>query len=85
MLMRVFSRHRSAGWPAALALEVVQIGALDDALVIPERAGLLQKAVDQGGFAVVDMRDDRDVARDRGSRKSLPLGEAGTRTRCGAI
>ena len=48
---------------AALALEVVGIhGALGDALVVAERAGLLQQPVDQGGFAVVDMGDDGDVA-----------------------
>jgi hypothetical protein len=48
---------------------------------------LLQQAVDQGGFAVVDMRDDGDVAKIHcGSRKERArLGEPGTRTRCGAI
>ncbi len=48
---------------AALALQIVGIHrALGDALVLAERAGLLQETVDQGGFAMVDMRDDRDVA-----------------------
>src|SRR5262245_42943951 len=48
----------------ALALEIVRIhGTLDHALVLPERTGLLQKAVDQGRFAVVDVRDDGDVAK----------------------
>ena len=48
---------------AALALEVVGIErALDDALVLAERARLLQQPVDQGGFAVVDVGDNGDVA-----------------------
>ena len=54
---------------AALALEVVGIHrAFGDALVLPERARLLQQPVDQGGFAVVDVGDDRDVAQVHGSR-----------------
>ncbi len=49
---------------AALALEVVGIhGAFDHALVLAVRARLLQQPVDQGGFAVVDVRDDGDVAK----------------------
>ena len=48
---------------AALALEIVRIHrALGHALVLAERARLLQKPVDQRGFAVVDMGDDGDVA-----------------------
>ena len=48
---------------AALALEVVGIQrALGDALVLAERARLLQQAVDQRGLAVVDVGDDGDVA-----------------------
>ena len=48
---------------AALALEVVRVhGALGDLLVVAEGAALLQQAVDQRGLAVVDVRDDRDVA-----------------------
>ena len=48
---------------AALAFEVVGIHCpLGDALIVAERAGLLQKAVDQGGFAMVDMGNDGDVA-----------------------
>jgi hypothetical protein len=48
---------------AALALEVARIhGALGDALIVAEGAALLQEPVDQGRLAVVDMRDDRDVA-----------------------
>ena len=48
---------------AALALEVVGIHrALGHALVLAERAGLLQQPVDQRGLAVVDVGDDGDVA-----------------------
>jgi hypothetical protein len=32
------------------------------ALVVAERAGLLQQLVDEGGFAMVNVGDDRDVA-----------------------
>ena len=49
---------------AALALEVVGIhGAFDLALVLAIDAGLLQEPVDQGRLAVVDVRDDGDVAK----------------------
>ena len=45
------------------ALKVVGIHrAFGDALVLPERARLLQQPVDQRGLAVVDMRDDGDIA-----------------------
>jgi hypothetical protein len=48
---------------AALALEVVAVhGAFGDVLVGAEGAGLLQQVVHQRGLAVVDVRDDRDVA-----------------------
>ena len=48
---------------AALFFQVGGIhGALGDALVVADRAGLLEKRVDQRGFAMVDMRDDRDIA-----------------------
>jgi hypothetical protein len=48
---------------AALALEVVGIHRpLDLALIVPVGARLLQQPVDQGGFAMVDMGDDGDVA-----------------------
>ena len=48
---------------AALAFEVVGIHRpFDDTLVLAKRAGLLQQPVDQGGFAVVDMGDDGDIA-----------------------
>ena len=48
---------------ASLALEIVRIHhALRHGRPLVERAGLLQQPVDEGRLAVVDMRDDRDVA-----------------------
>ena len=48
---------------AALALERVGVHhALGDLLVGPERAGLPEHLVDERGLAVVDVRDDGDVA-----------------------
>ena len=48
---------------AALTLDVAGVhDALGHLLVGTESTGLLQHLVDQGGFAVVDVRDDRDVA-----------------------
>ena len=37
--------------------------AFGDALVFTERAGLLQELVDEGRFPMVNVRDDRDVAK----------------------
>ena len=60
--------HLGEDGDAALALEVVGIhGALGDALVLAERAGLLQQPVDQRGLAMVDVGDDRDVAQIHGA------------------
>ena len=51
---------------AALALELVAVhGAFGDALVGSERAALVQQRVDQRGLAMVDVRDDGDVAPER--------------------
>src|SRR5690606_34415874 len=48
---------------AALLFEVVRIhGALGHALVLAHGARLFQERVDKGGLAMVDMRDDRDIA-----------------------
>ena len=48
---------------AALAFLVVGIhGALGHVLVFAHRARLFEQLVHQGGLAVVDMRDDRDIA-----------------------
>ena len=48
---------------AALALQVVGIHrALSNALALAERTGLLEQFVDQRGFAVVDVGDNRDVS-----------------------
>ena len=51
---------------AALALEVVAVHhALDHALVGAEDPALMEHGVDQRGLAVVDVRDDGDVAPER--------------------
>ena len=48
---------------AALALQFVRVhDALDVVLVGAKRAALLQHGVDQRGLAVVDVRDDGDIA-----------------------
>ena len=48
---------------ALLALEVHRVhDPVGDLLVGPERAGLAQHGVDEGGLAVVDVGDDGDVA-----------------------
>ena len=49
---------------APFALQVVGIQRpLGHPLVLAERAGLLQQAVDQGGLAVVDVGDNGDIAK----------------------
>ncbi len=56
---RVLGRDRDA----LLALQVAAVhDAAGDVLVGSEGAGLVQHRVDQGGLAVVDVGDDRDVA-----------------------
>ena len=48
---------------AALALEIVGVHhPFGDALILAERAGLLQQPVDERRLAVVDVGDDGDVA-----------------------
>src|SRR5262249_52617507 len=48
---------------AALAFQVVGVHhAFDDFLIGAENAALAQHGVDEGGLAVVDVRDDCDVA-----------------------
>ncbi len=63
----VFPLHRGClgqDGDAALALQIVGIHrALDHALVVAIGAGLLQQAIDQRGFAVVDVGDDGDVTK----------------------
>ena len=60
---------------AALALDVVGIHrALGDLLVFTEGAGLLQKLVDEGRLAMVNVRDDRDIA--KGHLKPEVMGNA---------
>ncbi len=47
---------------AAFFFEVIRIHrALFNALVVAEGAGLAEKLVNKGGFAVIDVRDDGDV------------------------
>ncbi|EGE56060.1 hypothetical protein RHECNPAF_750018 [Rhizobium etli CNPAF512] len=49
---------------AALFFDVVGVHhAFHDALVLAERAGLFQKLVNESGLAMVNVRDDRDVAK----------------------
>ena len=49
---------------ALLALEVHRVHhALGDVLVVAERAGLPEQRVDERRLAVVDVGDDRDVAK----------------------
>ena len=48
---------------ASFALEVVRVHhALGNDLVVPKRSGLAEHVIDEGGFAVVDVGDDGDVA-----------------------
>ena len=48
---------------ASFLLQNVAVhGALGDLLPVAELEGLLEKAVHEGGLAVVDVRDDGDVA-----------------------
>src|SRR5437762_1239934 len=57
-------RHLCQDGDAALALELIRIHRpLGDPLVFAERAGLLQQPVDQRGLAVIDVRDDGDIAK----------------------
>jgi hypothetical protein len=52
-----------------LALEVVRVhDSLGHAFVRSEGSGLFEETVDEGGFAVVDVGDDRDVANRAGGR-----------------
>ena len=51
---------------AALALELVAVhGALGHPLVGPEHTALAEHRVDERGLAVIDVRDDGDVAAER--------------------
>ena len=61
---------------AALLFEVVRIHrALFGPLVLAERARLGEQLVDESGLAVIDMRDDRDVAKlHKGHRKRVKAG-----------
>ena len=71
---------------AALTLDVVRVhDPLHHLFVGGEGAGLPEEAVDQGGFAMVDVRDDRDVANGtvHGAALGLAPGEtAGVKKGC---
>ncbi len=65
--------HLRQDGDAAFALEIIRIHrALGDALILAKCAGLLQQPVDQGGFAMVDVGDNGNVAKvHAASAKSL--------------
>ena len=68
---------------ALLALEVARIhDAVDDGLVRAEGAGLAQHRVDQRGLAVVDVRDDGDVAQVGAGGSRVSVGASGTGGYC---
>ena len=52
--------------PRSLSRSLRIHDAFGDALVLAERAGLLEQAVDERGLAVVDVGDDGDVAQFHG-------------------
>ena len=53
---------RKDGNPA-FPFQVIGIhGALGDLLVLPERTGLFKQLVDQSGLAMIDVRDNRNIA-----------------------
>ena len=55
--------HLGENGNAALTLKIVGIhGALRHPLILAEGAGLLQQAIHERGFAVVDLIDDSDIA-----------------------
>ena len=60
---------------AALALEVHGVEHLGLHLAHGERSGQLQQAVCQRGFTVVDVRDDRKVAKESGVHSSVASGQ----------
>ena len=67
---------------AAFAFEIVGIHRpFGHALVLAEGAGLLQQAIDQGGLAMVDVRDDRQVAQ-RHEGNPMGPGRARATLRC---
>ncbi len=52
---------------ATFPLEIVRVhDAVGDVLVRCEGAGLAQQLIDEGGLAVVDVGDDRDIAEGAG-------------------
>ena len=65
---------------AALALERVRVhDALGHGLARIERAGLLQELIDERGLAMIDVRDDGDVAKLGGGHGNGDLRPGGPR------
>ena len=88
MLIRVLVPHHGGALgedgDAAFPLQLVAVQrTLGHLLMLPEGAGLAEELVDQGRLAVVDMRDDRDVADVHdgllGRRWNCPRGHTGVR------
>ena len=48
--------------PRSFSRSLRSMRALGHLLMLAERAGLAEELVDEGGLAVIDMGDDRDVA-----------------------
>ena len=59
--------------PRSRSMSLLSIARSVDGLVVAEGARLLEKLVDQRGLAMVDVRDDRDVAKVHGVRHFLRL------------
>ena len=60
---------------AALALQVHGVEHLGLHFARGERPGQLQQAVGERGFAVVDVRDDREIAEESGVHSSVASGQ----------
>src|SRR5262249_48855977 len=61
---------------AALAFLRIGIhGALVMRLVLTKGAALREHLIDQGGFAMIDVRDDCDIAYARGGHERTPRGK----------
>jgi hypothetical protein len=86
MLMRVPFHSTEVGlakivMPRSRSMIIAVHRAFGHGLIFAEGAGLFQQVVDQRGLAVVDMRDDRDIAEVHGGplkRKSIGVGRAVT-------
>jgi hypothetical protein len=62
----------------ALTLEVIRVhDALGRSSTLVEGAGLLQKSIHKRGFAVINMRDNRDIANFFGRKHEVVPGKGG--------